>query len=105
MTGIDQGLMSELTARVSAACKLFEVILNNCLQLWTPEEAAKLKLAMTPEYMSPEVQALMAECDSSTIAVAEANPTVFANYVVMGDEYEWCVCSDFAEEDDKILLS
>ena len=100
MTGVDQGLMSELTARGSAACKLFGVILNECLQLWTPEEAAKLKLAMTPEYMSPEVQALMAECVNSTIAVTEANATAFANYVVMGDEYEDYKCSDFADEDE-----
>ena len=55
---------------------------------------------MTPEYMSPEVQALMAECVNSTIAVTEANATAFANYVVMGDEYEGYKCSDFADEDE-----
>ena len=92
--------MPELTPRGSAACKLFGVILNECLALCTPEEALKLKLAITPEYMSREVQALMAECVNSTIAVAEANATAFANYVVMGDEYEGYKCSDFADEDE-----
>ena len=90
--------MTELTARGSAACKLFGVILNECVAQCTPEEALKLKLAINPEFMSPEVQALMAECVQSTIAVAESNATAFANYVVMGDEYEGYVSSDFAEE-------
>ena len=32
--------------------------------------------------------------------MAEANATAFANYVVMGDDYDGYVSSDFAEEDE-----
>ncbi|MEB3177210.1 MAG: hypothetical protein VKJ87_06400 [Synechococcus sp.] len=77
----------ELSPSEEAAAHLFAQLMASCLQAATPEQAAKIRLAMHPEHMSEEVAELLSVSLAAVHQVAYENAIALTNSIVHGEAF------------------